>query len=175
MAKITIEIDTHDDLDDRDNALLAVLGQHMKVVKALSPEALKENLAVTKDAIAAYDAGKEDRAALAAEPAPVRKGRAKAAVAAMEAGNKAVSDALFGAPPRDNENAAASANGADVTLPMINNLLVQLLAPGSGHNAEELTEIVKEITNDEAISPKHCDPKYWPEIHARFTALAAAG
>lgn len=169
MAKITIEIDTHD-ADAHDEAILAVVATY----------------ATARSTDTAYQVTGEhqeyrDAIPITPEPAPAPKTRGKKAAAAPATDSgifvptatpaAATEAASLFAPPSSTPSSLNGANGGEVTLPMINALLVQLLAPGSSHNAEDLTVIVKEVTHDEAISPKHCDPKYWPEIYERFQAL----
>jgi hypothetical protein len=167
MAKITIEIDTNGDLTIHDEALLLLLATFATarttdtaVAQTAHPQTAHPQ--AETPAIAPKAARKKVAPTNGAQPAEEPKTTSGSATGAS--GLFAVGD------PGQKISSEPSVDG-EVTLPMLNALMIRLLAPGSEHNAEELTAIVKEVTHDTAISPKHCDPKFWPEIHARFEAL----
>ena len=174
MAKVTIEIDTHD-TDDIDIAILAALnpGGHEVLPQAPHQEA--------EPATYGTEAPYEDEQTVDPTPAaeaPKRTRRTKAQIEADNAAAQATpADGSAGsaasgptatetAPPAE----TASMPASDVTLAMINDRLRDILGRDNGTGVKCM-EIVKRITNGQSTSPKHCDPQFWPAIYNALEAL----
>jgi hypothetical protein len=178
MARITIELNTDDNPDDIRilRAVAAAFGASGDTDASIEAYRAAEEADNERPVRTNCDTFRE--AGPAAAPKS-RRGKASAALAtspepstdSADAGSSATTDAGPREIVEQTPAPTTEPDGDAVTLPMINALLVKLLAPGTGHNAEKLTGIVKELTEGTAISPKHCDPKYWPAIYAAFQAL----